>query len=100
LQNKKFYIKGFFDAEGGIPKRKNDRFYIQLTQKNKEKLVWIKKTLKDLKVSTGKIHNPSKRVDPNYWRLYVLTKSQPIFMEKIGSWHPRKAKIFRDRMKI
>jgi intein-encoded DNA endonuclease-like protein len=32
------FIRGFFDAEGGIPSQSNYRFYIQLVQKNYEKM--------------------------------------------------------------
>ncbi|MBU2635237.1 hypothetical protein KJ841_02045 [Patescibacteria group bacterium] len=94
------YIKGFFDAEGGIPRNSKARFYIQLTQNDKEKLEKLKKILKDLEIRTGKIHNPSYKVDPNYWRIYVLADSQKKFIEKINSWHPRKIKTIRERMKI
>jgi intein-encoded DNA endonuclease-like protein len=37
FEKKSFYIRGFFDAEGGIPHKKG-RFYIQLVQKNLEKI--------------------------------------------------------------
>ena len=94
------YIKGFFDAEGGIPRDSRARFYIQLTQNDKEKLEKLKKILRDLGIKTGKIHNPSYKVDPNYWRMYVLADSQKRFIEKISSWHPRKIKTIRERMKI
>jgi len=100
MEEKRFYIRGFFDAEGGVPKDKDDRFYIQLTQKDKVKLLWIKKSLSELAIKTGKIHNPSVRIDPDYWRIYVLASSQNDFMRKIGSWHPRKIRIFRNRTKI
>ncbi len=93
------YIRGFFDAEGGIPKN-NKRFYIQLVQSDKKKLQKIKKILEELNIETGKIHNPSVRVNPEYWRMYVLAKSRRRFAEIINSWHPRKIKIFRKRMKI
>ena len=93
------YIRGFFDAEGGIP-RTNDRFYIQLVQSDKSKLLKLKKILKSLGINTGKIHNPSKKVDPNYWRMYVLAESHWKFAKIINSWHPRKSVIFRKRMKI
>ena len=36
------YIRGFFDAEGGIPKKTKDRFYIQLVQNDKDKLEKLK----------------------------------------------------------
>ena len=99
-ESKISYIRGFFDAEGGIPHNYNNRFYIQLVQKNKPKIELLKKLLNELDIKTGVIHNPSKRVDPNYWRVYVLADSQARFIDKIGSWHPRKKIILDQRMKI
>jgi len=93
------YIKGFFDAEGGVP-RTMDRFYIQLAQKNYDKIAAIKKILEHLGISSGKIHNPSRQADPDYWRIFISTKSWKLFAEIIGSLHPIKVKIFRTRMKI
>jgi intein-encoded DNA endonuclease-like protein len=93
------YIRGFFDAEGGIPRNYQARFYIQLTQNNREKLEKLKIILEDLGIKTGKIHNPSQSVDPNYWRMYILTNSQKIFLAKIGTWHPRKIKTLRRKKK-
>ena len=93
------YIRGFFDAEGGIP-RTNDRFYIQLTQKNFQKISALKKLLVKLGIMSGKIHNPSKRIDPHYWRIFIMTRSHKLFAQIIGSLHPIKAEIFRQRMKI
>ena len=98
-QEKIGYIRGFFDAEGGIPKN-GKRFYIQLVQSNKKKLQQIKKVLEDLEIKTGKIHNPSHRVDPEYWRMFVPVNSQKKFAKVINSWHPKKIKIFRERMMI
>lgn len=94
------YVRGFFDAEGGIPKNERTKFYIQLSQKDRKKIEKLKKLLADLKIKTGRVHNPSKRVDPDYWRIYVLKKSHQRFCESIGSWHPRKFRILRKRMKI
>jgi len=71
-----------------------------LTQNSKDKLKKLKKLLEDLGIKTGKIHNPSKRVDPNYYRMYVLANSQKLFLTKVGSWHPRKIRTLRKRMKI
>ncbi|MCK4454023.1 LAGLIDADG family homing endonuclease [Candidatus Parcubacteria bacterium] len=93
------YIKGFFDAEGGIPRDHKARFYIQLTQNDEEKLKKLKVMLSDLGIKTGKIHNPSQKVDPDYWRMYVLAGSQKTFVEKIGSWHPRKIRTLNQRFK-
>ena len=96
---KAHYVKGFFDAEGGIPHNK-DRFYIQLVQKDFEKIEKIKSLLSDLGIESGKIHNPSKKVDPNYWRIFVSTKHHKRFADVINSLHPIKSKIFCERMKI
>lgn len=99
-QEKMNYIRGFFDAEGGIPRNNSAKFYIQLTQSDQEKLLKLKKILDNLGIKTGKIHNPSKRIDPKYWRMYVLTESHQDFIKKIKSWHPRKVKILEKRVKI
>lgn len=93
------YIKGFFDAEGGMP-HKAGRFYIQLVQKDLRKIQMIKTLLKDLGIESGKIHNPSRKVDPDYWRIFISAQSYKKFAEIINSLHPLKAKIFRQRMKI
>jgi len=94
------YIRGFFDAEGGIPRNEKARFYIQLVQNDKSKLGKIKRLLDDLGIKTGKIHNPSRLVDPDYWRMYVPADCQRTFLSKIGSWHPRKNKALKKRVKI
>lgn len=99
-QEKISYIRRFFDVEEGIPRNKYARFYIQLTQNDKEKLKKLKKILSDLGIKTGKIHNPSQSVDPDYWRMYILADSQKKFLTKIGTWHPRKIKALKKRMMI
>ncbi len=83
------YIRGFFDAEGGVP-RNNGTFYIQLVQKNFRKMETIKKILNQLGIRCGKIHNPSKKIDPYYWRVFVSRKSHKEFASVVGSWHPIK----------
>ena len=97
---KSAYIRGFFDAEGGIPKKESNKFYIQLVQKDKDKILKLKKVLEEFGIFTGKIHNPSVRVDPNYWRIFVSTKSHLQFAKHIWSWYPRKQTIFLRRMEI
>jgi len=92
-KTRKSYIRGFFDSEGGIPHNSKARFYIQLTQSDRKKLNQIKTILNDSGIKNGKIHNPSKKIDPNYWRLYILAESHYKFIEKIGSWHPRKINL-------
>lgn len=94
------YIRGFFDAEGGLPRTSAVRFYIQLAVKDRRKLEWIRDTLHELNISCGVIHNPSRRVDPDYFRCYVRAKSWPDFTRSIGSLHPRKQAILGIRVKI
>lgn len=94
------YVRGFFDAEGGIPIRYRSRFYIQLVQKDRTKLEKIRHILMNVGIAVGIIHNPSVRVDPDYWRMFIRTASHRKFAEVVGSWHPRKRIIFRQRMKI
>jgi len=96
---KRLYVRGFFDAEGGIPQSKEARFYIQLAQKDKKKIQKLKEILADLGIKAGKIHNPSKE-KPNYWRISILADSQERFVRKISSWHPRKLKLLKERKMI
>ena len=100
LTDKIAYVRGFFDAEGGMPRQSKSRFYIQLVQKDKGKLALIKCWLQELGITVGVIHNPSRRVDPDYWRMFVRANSWQKFMRTIGSWHPRKQAIFKTRMVI
>ena len=92
------YIRGYFDAEGGITKSTKVRYYIYFCQKDKQDLEQVKSYLEELGISCGAIHNPSQKVDSHYWRFYVLANSWKDFALKIGSWHPEKVKRFR--MKI
>ena len=94
------YVRGFFDAEGGITHRRKAPFYIQLVQKNKQKLELLKRLLIEVRIQVGEIHNPSVRVDPEYWRMFVLAGSRQRFIRLIGSWHPRKILILNKRMVI
>jgi len=94
------YVRGYFDAEGGIPHSKKAPFYIQLCQKNHAELKKVRGILEKVGIHCGVIHNPSKAVDPHYWRFYVQTQSQRAFVRKISSWHPRKQQFLRRRMMI
>jgi len=94
------YAKGYFDAEGGIPQDSSHWFYIQISQKNKPELEKLKSIIEALGINCGKIHVPSVKVDPDYYRFFISRKSHKDFAKIIGSWHPRKNKIFRLRMKI
>ena len=100
VQEQAAYICGFFDAEGGIPRNKHSTFYIQLVQKDPIKIAKLKAMLIAMNISSGVIHNPSERIDPDYWRIFVSTKSHRQFVKTIGSWHPRKHAVLRERMMI
>ena len=84
------YVRGYFDAEGGVPRAAEARFYIQFVQKSQTDLAHVRALLAGLGIGCGALHNPSRRVDPDYWRFYVRAASHADFIERIGSWHPRK----------
>jgi hypothetical protein len=90
------WARGYFDAEGGIPKQPLSRFYIQMVQKNQVDLLKLIECLEARGISCGKLHNPSVRVDPDYWRFYVRAISIRRFVETVSSWHPAKRNIFGD----
>jgi len=92
------FIRGFFDAEGGIAKSPKVRFYLYFCQKNKKILETLKKYLFEFRIESGIIHNPSRKIDPNYWRFFVSSKSYRDFAKIIESNHPEKFSILR--MKI
>ena len=97
-EEKKYYIKGYFDSEGGITKNSKLRLYIYFAQKDKSDLEEVRNFLLELSISCGVIHNPSKKTDPNYWRFFVSSKSYGKFAKEIGSWHLEKSRLLR--MKI
>ena len=94
------YIRGYFDAEGGVSHDERVRFYLQFAEKNKSRLEKVKNLLEQLGIECGKVHCPSVKEDPDYWRFYIKAKSYDKFINIVGSWHPRKQKIFSNRMKI
>jgi hypothetical protein len=68
------FVRGYFDAEGGVPTDARARFYIQLVQKNHEDLARTRDLLEKLGVRCGRLHNPSVRQDPGYWRFYCARR--------------------------
>jgi|SRR3989344_603521 len=92
------YLRGYFDAEGGIAKSPKVRFYLYYCQKNFDELVQIRAWLRDLGISCGVIHNPSRERDPDFWRFYIAARSYKSFANTIGSIHPDKWPYLR--MKI
>lgn len=97
-QDKIDYIRGYFDAEGGIARDIKVRYYIYFAQKNLTDLQQIRDYLTELGIQCEIIHNPSKKADPDYWRFFISIKSYENFAQKIGSWHPIKCRFLR--MKI
>ena len=94
-QDKVDYIRGYFDAEGGIAKSPKVRFYLYFAQKNLSDLEEVKSYLEEIGVKCGKTHNPSRKVDPEYWRFYIKACSYQDFALKIGSYHPEKSYLLR-----
>ncbi len=92
------YARGYFDAEGRIPRAPDSRFYIQFVQKDHGDLEEVRSYLVSLRVDWGRIHNPSGAVDPGYWRFYVRCRSWMRFATQVGSWHPRKRAILDRRL--
>ena len=92
------FARGYFDAEGGIPRDPRARFYIQYGQKDRPDLEGVRRCLAELDIRCGRIHNPSVRVDPEYWRFYVLSGSHEDFIHRVASWHPRKRLLLEVRL--
>ena len=95
IKDKVDYIRGYFDTDGGIARSEKVRYYIYFAQKNKADLVNVKDYLNQLGIDCGIIHNPSKKIDANYFRFFVRANSYQKFAEIIGSWHPVKSKFLR-----
>jgi hypothetical protein len=92
------YVRGYFDADGGMPRSDCSRLYLQFTQKSRASLEIVVSILNSWGILCGRIHNPSHEVDPNYWRVYVRSISHERFLRLVGSWHPRKRQQIDTRM--
>jgi len=97
---RKAYVRGYFDAEGGTSRSDKVRFYLQFAEKNKNRVEKVRGLLESLGINCGAIHIPSVTKDPQYWRFYVKADCYDRFISVIGSWHPRKQKLFSQRVKI
>jgi hypothetical protein len=94
------YVRGYFDAEGGLPKRQDVRLYCQFVQKDRRSLANVRHILESWDLRCGRIHNPSRLVDPDYWRFYVRSGSHRRFVSIVGSWHPRKSRLLAARFPV
>ena len=92
------YVCGYFDAEGGVAKKKSVRYYIYFAQKNKKDVQMVKDILEANGIRCGILHNPSRKIDPLYWRFFIRASSYELFARLIGSHHPIKKHYLR--MKI
>src|SRR3989338_2291224 len=91
-QDKIDYIRGYFDAEGSVPRKKLGFQYIYIAQKSNQELLELVSYQNILGIACGKIHVPSTK-KPDYWRFYASAKSRKKFIETIGSWHPEKSQL-------
>lgn len=98
LEEKRDYVCGYFDAEGSIPRSFSSRYYLYFSQKNLQDLNTPRDYLLELHFTCGKIHTPSARIDPNYFRFYLLRDSIYMFSTVIGSYHPIKSKFLRKKI--
>jgi intein-encoded DNA endonuclease-like protein len=85
------YIRGFWDAEGGLPKnpevtKKSEERYISFHQKNRESLEFIRRHLINLGFHPTKITICGKVFEFRICRRDEIKK----FWKIIGSWHPEK----------
>ena len=88
LDIQKEYIKGFFDAEAGLPRNPKKWKYISFDQKAREPLEFIRKILIKLKFKPTNLTWTSE-----VWQFRLTRKIDIInFVEEIGSSHPDKIK--------
>ena len=87
----RYYIQGFFDAEGGVPHNPAaSKLYLSFTQRNYESLEFIKDQLETKwNIISGNLRVSDKK--SRSWR-FSITGRQSIkqFISKIGTQHPSK----------
>ena len=81
-------------------KVKSTFYTFSFLKKDRDDLKSLREMLESLGINCGEIHNPSMKVDKNYWRFFLSRKSHRKFMQDIGSWHPRRFRQIELRMKI
>ena len=92
------YARGYFDADGGMPRDFQMRLYFQYVQKNRDDLAALRDSLVSVGIKCGALHNPSRRVAPDYWRFFIAAASHVDFMTQVGSWHPAKEQLIAERL--
>lgn len=96
-EERRAYARGYFDAEGGIPRNAAARFYIQFVQKDRADIANLQTILDGEGIACGKLHRPSRVADHPVWRFYVAAASRRDFVSLVGSWHPRKRGLLAAR---
>jgi len=94
------YARGYFDADGGMPRVASARLYFQFVQKDRVDLNLLRDLLVSVGMGCGALHNPSRQADPNYWRFFISARSHIDFMKRVGSWHPVKASLMAKRLTL
>ena len=92
LESRIPYIRGFWDAEGGIPKKpencnKAEQMYISFHQKDKEPLVFIRDSLIEMSYKPTNITKCSEAHEFRITRRAHMKR----YCTEIGSWHPEKS---------
>jgi intein-encoded DNA endonuclease-like protein len=90
------YIRGFWDAEGGLPSKpekcsRAEQMYISFHHKQKEPLVFIRNSLIGMRYQPTKITKCSEACEFRITRKAHMKK----FCTEIGSWHPEKGERMR-----
>jgi hypothetical protein len=101
-KEQKFYIKGFWDADGGCPRNPviNKKNYIKFTQKDKKSLEELKNMLeKNFKIRCGNVIKSEENKNGFIWRFSITNKNGIVnFCKNVGSLHPVK-RIRLEKMK-
>lgn len=87
------YIRGFFDAEGGLPRNitSESQKYVIFSQKNKESLEFIRKELDEIEIKPTNLTRCG-----GVWEFRITRKKSILrFIEIIGSSHPEKIEKFK-----
>ena len=92
-EERKPYIMGFWDAEGGLPKnpkkcKKAEQKYISFHQKDLEPLYFVQKSLQELGFITTNITRCKEAFEFRITRKGEIKK----FIYEIGTRHPEKKK--------
>lgn len=91
----RFYVRGFFDAEGGVPRNPmSSKLYISFTQRNRESLKFLNTKLhSQWNIVSGKLRVSDSK--SRCWRLTITgLDSIKRFITEVGTDHPYKARSF------